>query len=42
MQAHWDAVQSQKAVTAYFTSKQLLPFDFAESREGVAIMSQRR
>ena len=24
------AVQSQKAVTAYFSSKQLLPFGFAE------------
>ena len=24
------AVQSQKAVTAYFSSKQLLPFSFAE------------
>ena len=23
-------VQSQKAVSAYFTSKQILPFDFAE------------
>ena len=24
------AVQSQKAVSAYFISKQILPFDFAE------------
>ena len=24
------AVQSQKAVSAYFTSKQILPFGFAE------------
>ena len=26
-----NAVQSQKAVTAYFTSKQLPPFGFAEA-----------
>ena len=26
----YTAVQSQKAVTAYFSSKQLLPFGFAE------------
>ena len=25
-------MQSQKAVTAYFTSKQLLPFGFAEQK----------
>ena len=30
------AVQSKKAVTAYFSSKQLLPFDFAEGRDIVA------
>ena len=27
---HNTAVQSQKAVSAYFTSKQILPFGFAE------------
>ena len=26
----YTAVQSQKAVSAYFTSKQILPFGFAE------------
>ena len=26
----YSAVQSQKAVSAYFTSKQILPFGFAE------------
>ena len=29
------AVQSQKAVSAYFTSKQILPFGFAEVYDGV-------
>ena len=30
MSADSTAVQSQKAVSAYFTSKQILPFGFAE------------
>ena len=29
-QDSYSAVQSQKAVSAYFTSKQILPFGFAE------------
>ena len=32
------AVQSQKAITAHFTSKQLLPFRFAEQRDNSYIM----
>ena len=35
-------MQSQKAVSAYFTSKQILPFDFAEQYSGVVVTSPRR
>ena len=31
------AVQSQNAVSTYYTSKQILPFDFAEKYTGVII-----
>ena len=31
---HVCAVQSQKAVSAYFTSEQILPFSFAEQNSG--------
>ena len=30
----YTALQSQKAVTAYFSSEQLLPFDFVEQYSG--------
>ena len=30
LQYHYSAVQSQKAVSAYFTSEQILPFAFAD------------
>ena len=31
------AVQSQKAVSAYFTSKQILPFGFAEQTSSTGV-----
>ena len=34
------AVQSQKAVTAYFTSKQLLPFGFARQNYKCCLVNQ--